>query len=185
LKAKPDDVVYFKMESASSVRIESGVNLVDALAEQAIWENRSAGIVAIDDADRDADGRDREHDERCIRRGERGVCLNQAAFRRSIAFGCVAGGIWLHYGGNIDFAAGMILWLLLAAGAGYMRPFGWTVAIAPIPWLLGVGGGVLTGRYDGFGDVWFVAFLVSTLAGVIGVIMGAGAARSRGRHLQD
>jgi hypothetical protein len=103
--------------------------------------------------------------------------VNRDVFRSAIAAGCVVGGIWIHYSGNIDFAPGTILWLLLAAGAGYMRPLGWMVVVAPIPWIVGVGGGVLTGRYDDFGEVWYVAFLFSTIAGLIGVIIGAAAGR--------
>jgi hypothetical protein len=111
--------------------------------------------------------------------------MTQDAFRSLIALGCVIGGIWIHYSGSIDFAPGMLIWLLLAAGAGYMRPFGWMIAIAPVPWIVGVGGGVLTGQYDDLGDVWYLAFFVSTVAGIIGVIIGAAARRSSGRTRPD
>jgi hypothetical protein len=111
--------------------------------------------------------------------------LHQNAFRNSIAVGCLAGAIWLHYAGTIDFLPGMVIWLLLAAGAGYMVLRGWFIAVAPLPWIAGIGGGVLTGRYESLGEAWFMSLLISTIAGVIGIIIGAAARQGRGRPHVD
>jgi hypothetical protein len=93
--------------------------------------------------------------------------------RAAIAIGCVLGGIWLHYAATVDFGLGLVLWLGLATGAGFMLPYWWIVAIAPIPWLAGVAGGVLLGQHDDLGGAWALSLIFSTLAGVIGVVLGA------------
>jgi hypothetical protein len=107
--------------------------------------------------------------------------VDQNAIRNSVAFGCVVGGIWLHYSATIDFLPGMLIWLFLAAGAGYMRPSGWMILVAPVPYIVGVGGGLLTGQHETLGEVWLMSFLISTIAGVIGIIIGAAAKQGRGR----
>ncbi len=81
---------------------------------------------------------------------------------------------------------GVVIWLLLAMGAGFMRPTGWLLMAAPVPWIAGVGIGVLTGRHDSFGELWLLPFLLSTLAGLIGITFGVAArknaTRSRGEQ---
>lgn len=102
--------------------------------------------------------------------------------RTLIAAGCLLGGIGLHLNAGIDFVFGAVLWLILAATIGYMLPYGWMVLVAPIPWLVGVAGGVLVGLHPaGFGEAWALPLFLSTIAGAIGVIFGAAARRNQGR----
>ena len=93
--------------------------------------------------------------------------------RHLTAGACFLAGIWLHYAGSVDFGLGLFLWLGLAAGMGYFIAQPWVVVFAPLPWILGIGAGVLSGRYDDFGEGWFVSFILSTIAGIIGMILGA------------
>jgi hypothetical protein len=111
----------------------------------------------------------------------RGCRLNNETFRTAIAAGCVMGAIVIHFTGSVVFTVGVILWLLLAMGAGYMRPSGWMLLLAPVPWILGVGGGMLAGQHDSLGEVWLLPFLLSTAAGVIGIIFGVAARKGNTR----
>lgn len=99
--------------------------------------------------------------------------------RLMIAAGCLLGGIGIHFSGSVDFIIGVVIWLALAATIGYMIPYGWMVLVAPIPWLLGVGGGVLVGQHEELGQIWALPLALSTLAGVFGVIFGAAARRNQ------
>jgi hypothetical protein len=109
----------------------------------------------------------------------KGYGLITEQFRTAIAAGCILGGVAIHYSGSIVFTLGVLIWLLLAMGAGYMRPTAWLLLAAPLPWLIGVGAGVLTGRHDALGDVWLLPFLLSTVAGLIGIVFGVAARRGR------
>ena len=115
----------------------------------------------------------------------KGDNVSGEGFRTAITIGCILGAIYIHYSGTLPFAMGAVIWLVLAMGAGFMRPTGWLLLTAPIPWLAGVGGGVLIGRYDSLGEGWLLPFAVSTLAGVIGIIFGAAARRGRSGHSVD
>jgi hypothetical protein len=93
--------------------------------------------------------------------------------RYAVALGCLAGGVWLHFAATISFGIGLFLWMGLAAGIGFMLPRLWVVALAPAPWLVGVLGGVMIGQHESLGDVWFVSLVMSVVAGVIGMVLGA------------
>lgn len=101
--------------------------------------------------------------------------------RMLIAAGCLIGGIGIHFNGDVNVAIGMVLWLALAATIGFMLPYGWMILVAPIPWLVGVGGGVLIGQHEGLGEAWALPLVLSTLAGVFGIIFGAAARRNNNR----
>lgn len=101
--------------------------------------------------------------------------MSNEIFRTAIAAGCVVGATVIHFTGTVIFTLGVILWLLLAMGAGYMRPTGWMLLVAPVPWIVGVGGGMLVGQHDSLGEVWLLPFVLSTAAGVIGIIFGVAA----------
>ena len=112
--------------------------------------------------------------------------MTSDAYRNAIALGCVLGGIWIHYSGTLIFTLGVLLWLLLAMGAGFMRPSARMLLVAPVPWIAGVGGGMLTGRHDSLGELWLLPLILSTLAGVIGIIFGVAARRGRhGRNTRE
>jgi hypothetical protein len=107
--------------------------------------------------------------------------VHSETFRTAIAAGCILGGVFIHYSGTIMLTLGVFIWLLLAAGAGFMRPTGWMLLAAPIPWLVGVAGGALVGQHDSIGEFWFVPFLLSTIAGAIGVTFGVAARKGNTR----
>ncbi|HEU4793568.1 MAG TPA: hypothetical protein VFS96_07910, partial [Nitrolancea sp.] len=44
--------------------------------------------------------------------------------------------------------------------------------LAIVPWLLGVGGGLVTGRYVYLGEFWQFIFLLSVGTGLIGISLG-------------
>lgn len=111
--------------------------------------------------------------------------MNNETFRTTIAVGCILGAIVIHFTGTIVLTLGAFIWLLLAAGAGYMRPTGWLLLVAPLPWLIGVVGGTLVGQHDSIGQYWFVPFLLSTIAGLIGVIFGVAARKGNTRSKQE
>ncbi len=111
----------------------------------------------------------------------RGCRVNQETFRTAIAVGCVLGATIIHFTGTIVFTVGVILWLFLAMGAGFMRPSGWMLLVAPLPWIVGVGGGMLIGQHDSLGEVWLLPFLLSTAAGAIGIIFGVAARKGNTR----
>jgi hypothetical protein len=107
--------------------------------------------------------------------------VNSETFRTLVAAGCVIGGTVIHFAGTMAFTLGVILWLFLAMGAGFMRPTGWLLLVAPVPWIVGVGGGMLVGQHDSLGEVWLLPFLLSTAAGAIGVIFGVAARKGNTR----
>lgn len=77
----------------------------------------------------------------------------------------------LHYvGGPVPYGIG--LWFLLAVGIGFLLGNWWVLAFAPVPWLLGVGGGLVTGRYAYLGEFWQFIFLLSAGTGLIGISLG-------------
>jgi hypothetical protein len=107
--------------------------------------------------------------------------LTGETYRTAIAAGCILAAIFIHYSGTVVFTLGVVIWLLLAMAVGFMRPTGWMLLAAPVPWIVGVGGGMLTGQHDSLGEVWLLPFLLSTIAGVIGVIFGVAARRGNTR----
>lgn len=107
--------------------------------------------------------------------------MTSEAFRTAVAAGCILGATLIHYSGELAFVIGVVVWLLLAMGAGFMKPTGWLLLAAPVPWLVGVGGGMLTGQHDSLGEVWLLPALLSTAAGLIGVIFGVAARKGNSR----
>lgn len=115
----------------------------------------------------------------------KGSSVNNETFRTAVTAGCIIGATIIHFTGTIVFTVGVVIWLLLAMGAGYMRPTGWLLLAAPVPWIVGVGLGMLTGRHESLGEVWLLPFLLSTAAGVIGVIFGVAARKGNTRSKRE
>ena len=83
----------------------------------------------------------------------------------------VLGAAALHYiGGPVSLGVG--LWFLLAIGIGFVLGHWWALLLAIVPWLLGVGGGLVTGRYAYLGEFWQFIFLLSVGTGFIGISLG-------------
>jgi hypothetical protein len=111
--------------------------------------------------------------------------LTNPLFRIAIATGCILGGIYIHLTGSIPLAPGVFLWLLLAAGAGYMIPTGWLLLVAPVPWIVGIGGGALIGQHDAFTELWYVPLLLSTFSGAVGITFGVSAHKNKTRSRRE
>ena len=116
---------------------------------------------------------------------EKGIPVEGQTFRTAIAIGCIAGATIIHFLGTIVFAVGVVIWLLLAMGAGFMRPSGWTLLAAPVPWIAGVGIGMLSGRHESLGEYWLLPFLLSTIAGAIGITFGVAARKNNTRSKRE
>jgi hypothetical protein len=111
--------------------------------------------------------------------------VTNPTFRIVVAIGCILGGIYIHLTGAIPLAPGLFVWLLLAAGAGYMIASGWLLLVAPVPWIIGVAGGTLIGQHDAFSEFWFIPLLLSTAAGAIGATAGIAARKNKSRSRQE
>lgn len=111
----------------------------------------------------------------------KGNRVSSYVFGTVIAIGCIACAALIHFLGTLPFVIGVVIWLFLAMGAGFMWPTGWLLLAAPVPWVAGAGMGVLTGRHESFGELWLVPFLLSTVAGLIGITFGVAARKNRMR----
>ncbi len=107
--------------------------------------------------------------------------MNTETLRTAIAVGCILGATFIHFTGNIVFTLGVVIWLLLAMCAGFMRPTGWLLLAAPAPWIAGVGLGMISGRHETLGEVWLLPFFLSTAAGAIGITFGIAARKGNTR----
>ena len=76
-----------------------------------------------------------------------------------------------HYLGP-SIMLGMGLWLLRAIGVGLLLTRWWALVLAAIPWPLGVGAGLITGRYAFLGEFWQIPAAFSMMLGVIGITTG-------------
>lgn len=65
-----------------------------------------------------------------------------------------------------------VLWFLLAVGIGLVLGRWWALLLALILWPLGVGTGLITGRYAYLGEYWQVFFLLSVGISVVGIGVG-------------
>ena len=111
--------------------------------------------------------------------------MSQESVRNVVAAGCLIGGIVIHYSGGLNFGVGLMLWFILAATMGYMRPFPWIIVAAPLPWLIGVVGGVATGTHETLGDAWYIPLALSTIVGILGIIFGVSARRTGSKNESD
>lgn len=98
-----------------------------------------------------------------------------------IALGLVSGATALHYIGGRVFGMALAVWLVCAVGIGFVLRRWWALALAAIPWPVGVGVGLATGRYAFLGEFWQLAALISMLVGLGGI--GLGLLLYRGRRL--
>ncbi len=78
-----------------------------------------------------------------------------------LALGLVSGVTALHYLGGQVFGVALVVGLGCAA-----------LALAAVPWPVGVGPGLDTGRYAFLGDFWQVVALISVLVGLGGIGFG-------------
>jgi hypothetical protein len=83
----------------------------------------------------------------------------------------IRGAAALHYIGA-PFSLGIGLWFLLAVDISFVLGRWWALLLATVPWPLGVGGGLITGRYAYLGEFWQFIFLLSAGTGLIGIAFG-------------
>lgn len=94
-----------------------------------------------------------------------------AATRRVAALGLTAIATGAMYAG-IPFGLGLIVWFVLALAIGYISGRWWALFLAVVPWPLGVGGGLLTGRYAYLGDSWEAIATMIVGMGLVGIAIG-------------
>lgn len=92
-------------------------------------------------------------------------------WRRAAALGLLGVGVTIHYLGG-SFPVGMLIWFVVAVGIGTLVARPWGLLLTAVPWPLGVGIELLTGRYAFLGEAWQVAAGWSVLAGVCGATLG-------------
>ncbi len=89
-----------------------------------------------------------------------------------LALGLVSGATALHYLGGQVFGVALVVWLGCAVGIGFLLRRWWALGLAAIPWPVGVGLGLVTGRYVFLGDFWQFVALISVLVGLGGIAFG-------------
>lgn len=71
------------------------------------------------------------------------------------------------------------VWVLWGVLIGYLLRRWWAVLLGFVPWPLGLGVGLWTGRYPFLGDAWQVVGVVSILLPLIGILVGVSLAQIR------
>lgn len=85
--------------------------------------------------------------------------------------------ILLHSGLGPGLMASLGLWFLAALAIGALARRWETLALALLPWPLGIGLGLATGRFLFLGDAWQVTAALSACAGLAGIALGVALAR--------
>ena len=67
---------------------------------------------------------------------------------------------------------GAAVWFVIAAGIGLSLARLWAPLLAAIPYPLGIGLGLLTGRYAYLGEFWEAIALVTVAVGLLGIAIG-------------
>ncbi len=94
-----------------------------------------------------------------------------SALRLAIALVLLLGAAAAHYIGG-SFWVGVALWFELAFAIGLVLARRWALLLAAVPWPVGVGLGLATGRYLFLGEAWQFAALISVGVGLIGIALG-------------
>ena len=71
---------------------------------------------------------------------------------------------------------GLGVWFLLALGIGLLLARWQALLLAAIPWPLGIGVGLITGRYAFLGEGWQLPAFISLATGLLGIAAGLGLA---------
>ena len=94
-----------------------------------------------------------------------------SALRLTTALVLLLGAVTAHYTGG-SFWVGVVLWFALASAIGLVLGRWWALLLAAVPWPVGVGLGLATGRYLFLGEAWQFTALISVEAGLIGIALG-------------
>lgn len=90
-----------------------------------------------------------------------------------IAIGLVGAAVILHYGWE-PFWPAMVLWFGFALVIGLLLGRWWAILLAAVPWPVGVGIGLATGRYLYLAEAWWAVMLLSMAIGAVGIALGIG-----------
>ncbi len=97
--------------------------------------------------------------------------------RAAIAFGCLAGGVWLHLTTEPSLRVGLPIWFVFALGIGFALPHPWALPLAAAPWPVGIWLGLRIGRYAFLGEFWQLVWFTSAAVGLVGIALGQGVRR--------
>ena len=89
----------------------------------------------------------------------------------AIALVLLLGAAAAHYVGGL-FWVDVVLWFELAFAIGLVLARWWALLLAAVPWPVGVGLGLATGRILFLGESWQFAALISVEVGLIGIALG-------------
>jgi hypothetical protein len=85
--------------------------------------------------------------------------------------------VLLHSGLGPGFGASLGLWFLAALAIGVLAPRWEALALAVLPWPLGIGLGLATERFIFLSAAWQAAATLSALVGFAGIALGVALAR--------
>lgn len=66
----------------------------------------------------------------------------------------------------------MAVWFALAVGIGLVLARWWALLLAAIPYPVGIGAGLITGRYAFLGEAWEAIALTTVVVGLAGIAIG-------------
>ncbi len=104
-------------------------------------------------------------------------------FRSTSALVLALGAVVLHTGQGPAFGVALLLWFCAALGIGLVLPRWWALLLAALPWPIGVGIALATGRYAFLGEGWQLAALLSVVTGLSGIALGVVIGRSLQRWM--
>lgn len=93
------------------------------------------------------------------------------ALQPALAAGFVAAGATLHWA-DWDYGLSLTLYFLLAITLGFLTARPWALPLALLPWPLGMGAGLATGRYADLAEAWQWPLLTNALLGACGIAFG-------------
>ena len=95
-----------------------------------------------------------------------------SVWRWPLILALLSAAILLHSGLGPGFGGSLGLWLLAALALGTLARRWEALALARLPWPLGIGLGLATGRFIFLGDAWPMAAALSALVGFAGIALG-------------
>lgn len=101
--------------------------------------------------------------------------------RFAAALTVLGGAIVLHAGAGPPFRGALVAWCCSAVALGGILRHWWALGLAAVPWPVGLGIGLLSGRYAFLGENWQLSAAISALVGAGGIALGVILGRY-GRH---
>ena len=79
---------------------------------------------------------------------------------------------------------GLAVWFVLAIGIGLELARWWALLLTAIPYPVGIGVGLMTGRYAFLGEAWEAVAIMTVVIGLTGIVIGILLARLAGIPLR-